>query len=98
MKRRDFVRSAGSAALLGALPGCRPPAPAEASFTLWSWVHGNRDRDAGEWRGLFARLRETGFHAVLVGGGDIDLVSGAARTEGLEYHRWFWTMNRNGDA
>ncbi|WP_419950656.1 Tat pathway signal protein [Candidatus Palauibacter sp.] len=98
MKRRDFVRNAGSAVFLGALPACASPPPAESHFTLWSWVHGNRDRDAGEWRRLFARLRETGFHAVLVGGGDIELVSGAARAEGLEYHRWFWTMNRNGDA
>ncbi|WP_419942825.1 hypothetical protein [Candidatus Palauibacter sp.] len=98
MRRRDFVRSAGSAVVLGALPACATPPPAESSFTLWSWVHGNRDRDAAEWRRLFARLREAGFHAVLVGGGDIELVSGAARAEGLEYHRWFWTLNRNGDA
>ena len=55
-----------------------------------------RDRDEGEWRRRFARLRKSGVEAVLVGGGDIDLVSGAARAEGLEYHRWFWTMNRNG--
>ena len=98
MRRRDFVRSAGSAVVLGALPACATPPPAESSFTLWSWVRGNRDRDAAEWRRLFARLREAGFHAVLVGGGDIELVSGAARAEGLEYHRWFWTLNRNGDA
>ena len=98
MRRRDFVRSAGSAVVLGALPACATPPPAESPFTLWSWVHGNRDRDAAEWRRLFSRLREAGFHAVLVGGGDIELVSGAARAEGLEYHRWFWTLNRNGDA
>ena len=98
MRRRDFVRAAGSAAALGALPACVPRAEGEPSFTVWTWVHGNRDRDAGEWRRSFSRLRESGFHAVLVGGGDIDLVSATARAEGLEYHRWFWTMNRNGDA
>ena len=104
MRRRDFLLAAGGAAALGALPGCvadtgqaprtDPPAP----FTLWTWVHGNRDYDAAEWGRRFARLREAGFGAVLVGGGDIGLVSGAAHAEGLEYHRWFWTMNRNGDA
>ena len=99
MRRRDFVRGAGGAVLLGALPACAPgPSRSGSSFRVWSWVHGNRDRDEAGWRRLFARLRDSGFHAVLVGGGDIDLVSGAARAEGLEYHRWFWTMNRNGDA
>ncbi len=99
MRRREFVRAAGGAAALGAaLPACAFPPDPEAPFTLWTWVHGNRDRDDVAWRERFARLREAGFHAVLVGGGDVDLVSGAARAEGLEYHRWFWTMNRNGDA
>ena len=105
MKRRDFLKTAGSAAALagtpavaGALAGCGSDSSPDAPFTLWTWVHGNRDYDADEWRRRFARLRESGFHAVLVGGGDIELVSGAAHAEGLEYHRWFWTMNRNGDA
>ena len=99
MKRREFVRAAGGAAALGAaLPACVLSPDPEPSFTLWTWVHGDRDRDDVAWRERFARLREAGFHAVLVGGGDIDLVSAAARAAGLEYHRWFWTMNRNGDA
>ena len=34
----------------------------------------------------------------MLASGPIELVSGAAHDEGLEYHRWFWTMNRNGDA
>ena len=98
MNRRDFVRAAGGALASAPLLGCASRADEGASFSVWSWVHGNRDRDEGEWRRRFARLRESGVEAVLVGGGDIDLVSGAARAEGLEYHCWFWTMNRNGDA
>ena len=98
MKRRDFIRSAGAAAALGALPGRICGAGQEPAFTVWTWVSSNRDYDADEWRRRFARLREAGFHAVLAGGGDIELVSAAAHAEGLEYHRWFWTMNRNGDA
>jgi len=72
-------------------------AGAQHPFTAWTWVHGDRDYDDAEWRRRFARLREAGLDAVLVGGGDIDLVSGAAHAEGLEFHRWFWTLNRNGD-
>ena len=105
MKRREFLKTAGGAAALAggstvaaALTGCAPDSSQDAPFTVWTWVHGNRDYDADEWRRRFARLRESGFHAVLVGGGDIGLVSGAAHAEGLEYHRWFWTMNRNGDS
>ena len=113
MKRRDFIKTAGGSVLLGSsaatavLSGCapeqfpdspQPPASTLPGFSVWTWVHGNRDYDADEWRRRFARLREAGFDAVLVGGGDTELVSGAAHAEGLEYHRWFWTMNRNGDA
>jgi hypothetical protein len=107
MRRRDFLRAAGGAVALGAMPGCGPAADSaegeeeageDGAFTAWSWVHGSRDYDQAEWQRRFARLREAGLTAVLVGGGDIDLVSGAARAEGLEYHRWFWTMNRNGDT
>ncbi len=113
MKRREFLKTAGAAALAGgpaataALSGCTPQEGGQPGrtadnrapdFSAWTWVHGNRDYDAEEWRRRFARLREVGFDAVLVGGGDTELVSGAAHAEGLEFHRWFWTMNRNGDA
>ena len=97
MRRRDFLRAAGGAAALGALSGCASDTGRTPPFSLWTWVHGNRDHDADEWRRRFARLRAAGFDAVLVGGGDVGLVSGAARAEGIEYHRWFWTLNRNGD-
>jgi hypothetical protein len=103
MRRRDFIRTASGAVVLGAIPGCTPSDDGSddtdsSDFTAWSWVHGDRDYDSAEWRRRFARLKEAGLTSVLVGGGDIDLVSDAAHAEGLEYHRWFWTMNRNGDA
>ena len=98
MNRRDFVHTAGGALVFAPLAGCVPGEGESSAFTVWSWVHGNRDRDEADWRRRFARLRGAGVSGVLVGGGDIDLVSGAARAEGLEYHRWFWTLNRNGDG
>jgi len=35
---------------------------------------------------------------VLVGGGNTDVHSHAAHEAGMEFHRWIWTLNRNGDA
>ena len=112
LNRRDFLRTAGTSVLLGgsataALSGCapddrrdprHPPASDLPDFSAWAWAHGNADRDADEWHRRFARLREVGLDAVLVGGGNVDVVAGAAHAEGLQFHRWFWTMNRNGDA
>ena len=84
MKRRDFIKTAGGSVLLGGsaattvLSGCapeqlpdpqQPPASSLPDFSAWTWVHGNRDYDPGEWRRRFARLRSAGLDAVLVGGG-----------------------------
>jgi len=54
--------------------------------------------DPAEWRRRFARVRRAGVRGVLVSGGDTGVLSDAARAEGLEFHRWIWTLNRNGDA
>jgi uncharacterized lipoprotein YddW (UPF0748 family) len=60
-------------------------------------VHGGRDHSLAEWRAQFARVREAGIEALLVGGGETALLSEAARVEGLEFHRWTWILNRSGD-
>jgi uncharacterized lipoprotein YddW (UPF0748 family) len=51
-----------------------------------------------DWRRRFGRLREAGFHGVLVGGGETSTLAEAAHREGLEFHRWIWALNRSGDA
>jgi len=110
MRRRRFLGSLGRGALgLGLLPpvlhGCGSreagaPAAEEPStepFTGWTWVHGGADRTPEEWRARFAELRSAGLHGVLVSGGDTTMLSDAARGAGLEFHRWLWILNRNGD-
>jgi uncharacterized lipoprotein YddW (UPF0748 family) len=99
MKRRTFLELSGGTAALAVLPkmgpaGWRKPAP----FRAWTWVHGGGETGAAEWRARFGRVRAAGISGVLVSGGDLELVSGAARAEGLEFHRWIWTLNRSGDA
>ena len=36
-------------------------------------------------------------HGVLVSGGEAAVHAEAAHSAGLEFHRWVWTLNRNGD-
>jgi len=102
MRRRDFLEQAGRGAVAAALV---PSAFACASggggggesFQAWTWVHGDRDHDLAGWRARFARIREAGIEGVLIGGGEVDLLAEATRAEGLIFHRWVWTLNRNGD-
>ncbi len=64
----------------------------------WTWVHGGGDRTPEQWRARYGLLAEAGFHGVLVSGGETTVHSQAAHEAGLEFHRWVWTLNRNGDA
>lgn len=97
MDRRAFLARglAAGAVLVGCAPGAA--ASGQNRFQLWTWVHGNA-RDTGEeWRAAFDRLGDAGFTGVLASGGDLDLLSPAARGAGLQFHRWMWALNRNGD-
>jgi uncharacterized lipoprotein YddW (UPF0748 family) len=103
VKRRDFLERLGAAAAgLGILPtatlACSDRERPRPAMKNWTWVHGGRQVSAGEWRARFARIKEAGIDGVLVSGGDVETLSDAARGEGLEFHRWIWTLNRNGDA
>ncbi|MGD2135584.1 MAG: hypothetical protein PVF27_05460, partial [Gemmatimonadales bacterium] len=100
MKRREFVRTAGGAVLSVVLPnvGAGACAPRSSRPFNWVWVHGGRERPRGEWQRQFARLAGAGIRGVLVGGGDTEMLSSAARDEGLQFHRWTWVLNRSGDT
>ena len=98
MKRREFVRVAAgglaAATLSSGTVGCKD---STLPFQQWSWVHGGGDRSLEEWRAQYERLASAGFQGVLVGGGDTTVHAEAAHAAGLEFHRWIWTLNRNGD-
>lgn len=103
MKRRDFLERLGAAAAgFGILPAATlawsEGASRHPETKNWTWVHGGGEASADEWRRRFARVREAGINGVLVGGGDAEMLSAAAHAEDLEFHRWIWTLNRNGDA
>ena len=93
------VAPAGLARVLGAGLGLHSGPAARGIPGTWAWVHGGRvQRTPGEWRARFARLRDSGIEGLLVGGGDTRVLSDAAHAEGLEFHRWLWTLNRSGDT
>ena len=101
MHRRDFVTSVASAAAgVGLLPRATALSAAWHSDAPrhWVWVPGGGRRTAPEWRQEFGRLRDAGIGGVLVSGGDQAMLSDAARSAGLTFHRWIWTLNRNGDT
>lgn len=94
MRRRSFVQALAAGAATAIVPWPRR----RAAFRAWTWVHGSDQVSGDEWRRRFARIRAAGIEAVLVSGGRIETISAAARAEGLAFHRWMWTLNRNGDA
>jgi uncharacterized lipoprotein YddW (UPF0748 family) len=102
VKRRDFLERLGAAvAGLGILPAatlaCSEVGNSTPAMKNWTWVHGGAEASIDEWSRRFTRIGDAGIHGVLVGGGETDVLSTAAHAAGLEFHRWIWTLNRNGD-
>ena len=101
MRRRAFLDTLGKATLgLAALPTLSLVGCGGRESRLpenWTWVHGDRDYGLDGWQRRFGRIRAAGIEGVLVGGGDAELLSRAARAEGLAFHRWTWILNRNSD-
>ncbi len=102
-RRRFFRWLGGVAATLQGAPAAAAAVRRVASLPSvdsrnWTWVHGGREGTAADWRQRFLRLRDVGLHGVLVSGGDLDLLADAAHAADLEFHRWIWVLNRNGDA
>ncbi len=103
MRRRKFVRVAAGGIAAATLSvdtwGCGATGEhrVPSDFLRWTWVHGGGDRSPEGWKTQYGRLADAGFHGVLVGGGETEVHEEAAHAAGLEFHRWVWTLNRNGD-
>ena len=97
--RREFLGAGAAALTLPWIEGCgdlSPPPPITLPRT-WTWVHGNADRTPAEWAARFGALSAAGIEGVLASGGETAMLSDAARSAGLAFHRWMWTLNRSGD-
>jgi hypothetical protein len=100
MRRRQFLRLLGAAAtsasaarVLSAAPRVRNAKP----FRVWTWFHGDDRAGVDLWLRKFARLRAAGITGVLCEGGRTTRIAEAAKAEGLEFHRWIFTMYRSTD-
>lgn len=96
MKRRHFVQAVSAGVLTAGFPIRMPRRGRAPGPRHWVWAHGGGETPI-DWQARFSRLREVGIDGALISGGDLDQIAGAARAEGLAFHRWTWIMNRTGD-
>lgn len=73
---------------------------AQEEFRAWVWFHASRPNDGVYWRRRFSQLREAGITGVLVEGSHSGtrIIADAARQNGIEFHRWIFTMYRYFDT
>jgi uncharacterized lipoprotein YddW (UPF0748 family) len=69
----------------------------QTAFRAWTWFHASRQNDAAYWRRRFGQLRAAGITGVLVEGANTGGIAAAAHREGIEFHRWIFTMYRSRD-
>ena len=63
----------------------------------WIWMHDKKDFSTEDWENAFAKIRNAGFDAVLLGAGldRLNEIIPLALLKGLEIHAWMWTLNCN---
>ena len=100
MERRDFFQLLGQLAGMGvaarAVSAASVAQPSKG-FRAWTWFHADNTTSESEWRRRFARLRAVGITGLLVADGDTARLAAAAKAEGLEFHRWIFTLYRMND-
>src|SRR5574341_466656 len=75
-----------------------PRHAAESDFRAWVWFHASRPDDRAYWRRRITELRDAGITGVLVEGANTKVIADAARANGIEFHRWIFTLYRFFDA
>ena len=71
---------------------------AGTDFRAWVWFHASRPADSAYWHARFKALRDAGITGVLVEGANTRVIADAAHANGIEFHRWIFTMYRFFDA
>ena len=68
----------------------------QSDFRAWVWFHASRPDDRAYWRTRFKALRDAGITGVLVEGSNAStrVIADAAHANGIEFHRWIYTMYR----
>ena len=95
MQRRQFLQQLSAVAAARYAFGAFLQISTE--FRAWTWFHASSSTSAAAWRRRFARLRAAGISGVLVADGNVATLAAAAKAEGLEFHRWIFTMYRSTD-
>ena len=77
-----------------------PIAASTRNFRAWVWFHASRPNDSAYWRRRFKELRDAGITGVLVEGSNSGtrVIAEAAHANGIEFHRWIFTMYRYFDT
>ena len=71
---------------------------AGTDFRAWVWFHASRPDDSAYWSNRFKALGDAGVTGVLVEGANTRVIADAAHANGIEFHRWIFTMYRFFDA
>jgi len=71
---------------------------AGTDFRAWVWFHASRPDDSAHWSNRFKALGDAGVTGVLVEGANTRVIADAAHANGIEFHRWIFTMYRFFDA
>lgn len=97
MERREFLERLAAMVAAGSLG---PTAVGQGEFRAWVWFHASRPNDSAYWRRRCKELRDAGITGVLVEGSNTGtrVIADAAHDNGIEFHRWIFTMYRYFDT
>ena len=100
INKREFLKSAVAAGLAAAaLPFASAAHAAAGSkknrkkWKHWVWINPNHNDKEADLQALYASYRDAGIRGIFFEA-DSELHYRTAKENGIEAHRWMWTMNR----